>query len=488
MIRKITLSFTKYFFLFSFLFIAKSNLHAQAPIIVPQQLEAGLDRFCAGASFNEYKATFTYLDFPAGTTFQIEFSDPSGSFTQNTMIAREISVSDPGATQKTIRFAVPEELIGSDTYSMRVKSSTGVVSQRIKNSVGETSFGVFFKSYEGAFYINNKNTEATICAGSSMTLTVFNETPNVKTSSPANYPNLKYKWFKDNVLIAGQTGLSLIINAPGEYYSQIEYGVCTEPNTSSNRVNVVSSGSGSAAVINSSLGNPFCANGSGTVLTATSGNSYVWKRNGQAIPGSTRSITANESGLYTVDVDFGGCIATGSIDLKSNGFNASIDVPVSPEINRIEEGETLNVSVTTDATSPTFEWYFNGTLINGATTNSYLVAVTGNYKVKISQSSGCLASTEFEFRVSGPSAPSTVIPNIIKLSGLNPYWNIPNEYKNTNTKVMIISSNGDMVLDVVDYQGDWPQTSIDFKNVNPVYYYVIKGDAGEKKGSITVIK
>ena len=53
---------------------------------------------------------------------------------------------------------------------------------------------------------------------------------------------------------------------------------------------------------------------------------------------------------------------------------------------------------------------------------------------------------------------------------------------------MIISSNGEMVLDVVNYQGDWPQNNIDFKNVNPVYYYVIQSDTGEKKGSITVIK
>ena len=71
---------------------------------------------------------------------------------------------------------------------------------------------------------------------------------------------------------------------------------------------------------------------------------------------------------------------------------------------------------------------------------------------------------------------------------MNPYWNIPDEYKNASTKVIILSSNGEKVLDVVNYQGDWPQNSVDFKNVNPVYYYVIQGDAGEKKGSITVIK
>ena len=116
------------------------------------------------------------------------------------------------------------------------------------------------------------------------------------------------------------------------------------------------------------------------------------------------------------------------------------------------------------------------------------MAAVGIYKVRISQTSGCISSKEFIFKAKGKAGPSSVIPNIISLSGLSPYWNIPDEYKNANTKVMIISSNGDMVLDVTNYQGDWPQTSIDFKNVNPVYYYVIKGDAGEKKGSITVIR
>ena len=76
----------------------------------------------------------------------------------------------------------------------------------------------------------------------------------------------------------------------------------------------------------------------------------------------------------------------------------------------------------------------------------------------------------------------------LKWFGRKLYLNIPEEYKNENTKVIIISSNGEKVLDVVNYQGDWPQTGLDIKNVNPVYYYVIKGDAGEKKGSITVIK
>ena len=483
MIRKTTLFLTKYLIFFAAFFAFESNLNAQG-VITPQQFD-GLEKLCAGVSFNEFFATFTYTNFPAGTTFAIELSDAAGNFT-SPQATTLLQTTDVTSTQKTIKYAVPTNLIGSDIYSVRVKASTGETSVRFRNSLNSNSFPVFYKSFETAFFINNKSANATICTGGSLTLSVYNETPSVPNSSPATNSNLKYKWFKDDVLIAGQSSSTLVVNAVGVYYAQIDYGLCSDVNISSNRVTVNSSTSGTAVTIDSSLGNPFCSNGTGTVLTATSGNSYVWKKDGTVISGvTTRTYTTNESGTYSVEVDFGGCKATGSINLSSNGFNASVDIA---DDTTIAEGETISVTVTTDATSPTYEWYLNNTLISSATTDTYLIAVRGNYKVKISQATGCIATKELAFRVLGNSGPSGVIPNVIKLSGLNPYWNIPNEYKNASTNVMIISSNGDKVLDVVDYQGDWPQTAIDFKNVNPVYYYVIKGDAGEKKGSITVIK
>jgi hypothetical protein len=488
MIQKTTLSMFRFILFFSILFFTKTTFYAQT--IVPQQL--GYPRICAGLiidgkPFNEYNATFSYVDFPAGTTFEVELSDSAGNFTTPTA-TQQISVTNPTATQQTIRFSVPTDLKGSDTYSMRIKSNTTtpVYSLRYRNSLAVTSFPIYYRTYVETFFINDKLGEATFCTGGSLSLALYNPTPNVPASSPANYPNLKYKWFKDDVAVAGQSGTTLLVNTPGVYYAQIDYGGCNDENFSSNRVTVSSSASGSAVTVQSSLGNPFCSSGEGTVLSAvTTGTKFLWKKDGVAVAnGTTRSITTNEPGLYTVDVDFGGCKSSGSIDLKNNSFNASIDVADEFHLN---EGETVSATVTTDAPSPTVEWFFNGNLVSAAKTESYTIAVRGSYKVIISQTSGCVAKKEFSFKVTGESGPSTVIPNIIKLGGSNPYWNIPNEYKNTSTKVMIVSSNGDLVLDVVDYQGDWPQT-IDFKNVNPVYYYVIQSDTGEKKGSITVIK
>ncbi|MNQ71191.1 hypothetical protein D3C85_858530 [compost metagenome] len=413
-------------------------------------------------------------------------SDEFGSFNSPTATTT-LDVIPLSSTEQTIKFAIPTTLKGSNTYSLRIVSSNGINSPRAQNFSGLYSFSAYYKDYVSSFLINKNRDTATFCSGGSITLTVDNLTPEVVESSPANYPNIKYKWYKDDVLISGQNLASLAVNSPGVYFAELDYGECSSVNYSSNRVTVSSSSSGSGVTINSSLGNPFCASGDGTVLTATSGNNYTWKKDGAPYGDNTRTVKTSESGIYTVEVDFGGCIATGTIDLKSNGFNASIDVA---DTVALDEGETIDVTVTTDATSPSYEWYLNNNLIDGATTNSYKVAAVGNYKVKISQVSGCIATKEFSFKVTGPALPTAVIPNIVNLSGSYPYWNIPDAYKTTTTKLIIISSNGEIMFDDVGSNYD-PQVNSfikDFKNVNPVYYYVIQSDTGEKKGSITVIK
>ncbi|MBZ4043551.1 gliding motility protein SprC [Flavobacterium hibisci] len=487
MIKKTTLSLIKsLLFLGVFLFtVYQSNAQATISASKSDFLNICAGEIVNGKPFNEYYTTFTYSGLPADVTFAVEISDENGNFSATPVFLNVLEVTTISATQKRIKFAVPIDFKGSNNYSLRIKSSNGINSQRIRNINNNDTFSVYYKNYVEPFSINNQGANAAFCSGGSLTLSIDNSTPAIKESSPINYTNLKYSWYKNDILIPGQSAASLAVNSPGSYYAKIDYGPCSDNNYSSNRVNVTSiSGSGSTTSISSSLGNPFCANGGNTVLTATSGNSYVWKKDGVVISGvTTRTYATSEAGVYTVDVNFGGCTASGSINLISNSFDASID---APEQFKLGEGETRSVTVTDDASSPTYEWYRNNNIIAGATTDTYLVSFAGTYKVKVSQAGGCISTKEFTFKVEGDFPPTSVIPNIIKLSG-SP-WNIPDEYKNESTKVIIISSNGEKVLDVVNYQGDWPQTGLDIKNVNPVYYYVIKGDAGEKKGSITVLK
>lgn len=491
MIQKTTLTITHFFLLFSILFCTESSLHAQS--ITPDILT--FDRICAGGTTNPtYKASFTYTGYAAGTTFSVELSDKTGSFTTPTPIIF-VSENDDAPNKKTITFSIPQDIVGADTYSLRIKNSAGLApSSTFFSSTAKKQFPIYYKIHDKQYTINNFNGNATFCSGGSFVLSIDPDRTTPVNDSPLKYPTLSYNWYRDNgataqpTLMAGASGPTYTVTAAGTYYVETNYGTCTSLSYS-NRVVVTASGAGSSVTINSSLGNPFCSNGEGTILTATStsGNSYLWKKDNVVINGATTSsITATEAGIYTVDVDFGGCIAGGAIDLKTNGFNASLDVA---DEYTLKDGEVLDVNIITDATSPNIQWYLNGNAIQGATGTNYKVATRGNYKAVISQSLGCVVTKELPFKVTSETdAVTNVIPNIIKLSGTNPYWNIPDTYKNDSTKVIIISSNGDKVLDVVNYQGDWPQTAIDFKNVNPVYYYVIQSDTGEKKGSITVIK
>ena len=141
--------------------------------------------------------------------------------------------------------------------------------------------------------------------------------------------------------------------------------------------------------------------------------------------------------------------------------------------------------------SPQFTWYRNGTVITGQTSNSYTIGQTGNYRVLINQTSGCNASNEFTFTVieAFPNVPD--IPNLISPNGdgINDTWIIPQIYTSgTNTTVTILDSGGKVVFESTDYLNNWPEIQIDFNQINPVYYYIIKSINETKKGSITVIK
>jgi gliding motility-associated-like protein len=226
--------------------------------------------------------------------------------------------------------------------------------------------------------------------------------------------------------------------------------------------------------------------------SSISGNSYQWYKDGQAIAGATnQTYQASDPGMYAVDINFGSCTENATIDLQIEQFTSSIDVS---DVNVIEADQTLVATVTTDANTPEYAWYLNDVLISGAVSNSYEATQGGNYKVVITQTVGCNISSEllFEVQESNQFPDVSNIPNIISPNGdgINDTWIIPKEYvTGTNTEVVIMSSQGKIVLKTNDYKNDWPQNVLDFKSVNPVYYYVITTQNNKtKKGSITVIK
>ncbi len=472
--------FTVFNIVLLLVFSFTKTLSAQIVIGTPS---LGFSQACASDSFNTYNVTFSFSPVSglnATNQFIIELSDGSGSFSSPTIVY----TSAQGAvttTPATLTFSLPNTTAG-ESFKVRIKSTSPAAT-----STGSVSFAAYYKIQDEPFTINNLVSTGAFCAGGSYLLSIDN--PGVGSNdSPLQYPSLTFNWYKEtgpttSVFVAA--GPSLSVTEAGTYFVETNYGSCTS-NSYSNRVTVSEAGTGTEASINSSLGNPFCASDGDTTLSTIQGDNYQWYLNGAVIVGATNATySANEAGTYAVTVDIGNCVTNGSIDLDNGGFSSSIDVS---ETNILD----FVATVTTDALNPVFEWYFNDIIISSATANSYEVTEAGNYRVVVNQTSGCISSTEFVFAATEPYPDVADIPNVISPNGdgINDTWIIPQEYVNgTNTEVIILSSRGEMVLKTNSYQNNWPENEIKFKEVNPVYYYIITPENKKiRKGSLTLIK
>lgn len=450
----------------------------------------GFSQACANEDFNNFNLSFVFSPESAlgsSNQFIVELSDASGDFS-NAEVVYTSSENEFTSSPASINFQLPNTTAG-ENYRVRIKSTAPAAT-----SSGSSPFAAYYKLQDSPFTINNLVATGAFCTGSSYLLTI--DDPGSPTNdSPLNYPSLTFNWFKEtgpttSVFVA--EGNSLEVTEEGTYFVETNYGTCTS-NSFSNRVTITEVTNGNADIsINSSLGNPFCPENGGTVLTTVDALSYQWFKDGAIIDDATeQTLVAATSGEYTVQVNLGGCSATGNISLVSEGFNSSIDV--AEEVNMLE-GESINVTVTDDAVNPIYEWYLNGTLLNTATSNSLEISSFGEYEVLIIQNDVCQAVQSFIFNVAegvNPFPDVPTIPNIVSPNGdfINDSWTIPPMYtEGTNTQVTIYNSSGQIVFNTQNYENNWPQDANEVRS-NQLFYYILQQDNGSLiKGTITVIK
>ncbi|MFD1061830.1 gliding motility-associated C-terminal domain-containing protein [Winogradskyella litorisediminis] len=451
----------------------------------------GFSQACASDSFNSYTTSFVFSPesgLQSNNQFIIELSDADGDFTS----AEVIYTSNTGeftTSPASINFSFPTTTSG-ENYRIRIKATAPSAT-----SSGSQSFAAYYKLQDSPFTINNLVSTGAYCTGSSYLLSIDN--PGSATNdSPLNYPSLTFNWYREtspttSIFVA--EGETLEVNTEGTYFVETNYGSCTS-DSASNRVTISEASNGQAnATIVSSLGNPYCPAQGLTTLTTIGGNSYQWFLDGEVIDGATNQMyLTNTSGNFSVQVDLGDCMASGSIDLVSELFNSDINVD---EVNFIEDGQTLTITVTNDANNPSYEWFLNGNLIANETSESLVTDEFGDYSVIITESTGCTGAVEYQFTIQEaieqfPNVED--IPNIVSPNndGINDKWIIPQAFvSGTNTSIRIFSSQGKLVFQTNDYQNDWPQNDLGLSAINQVYYYIIETPEGNsKKGSITLIK
>lgn len=486
--RKTTTLKSSFFVLGIFVLLFSGQINAQVVIGTPN---LGFTRACASDSFNTYNVTFVFSPeegLSSSNQFNIEMSDATGNFSNATVVY----TSQPGAvttSPATLSFALPNTTAG-EGYRLRVKSTAPAAS-----SASSSAFAAYYKLQDSPFTINNLVSAGAFCSGGSYLLTIDNP-GNGTNDSPLNYPSLTYKWYKEtsptSSVYVGE-GSTLSVSQQGTYFVKTNYGTCTSLSFS-NRVKIteVTSGETDATIV-SSLGNPFCSENGMTTLRTMAGVSYQWYKDGTAIADATDQMYQTDvSGTFSVQVNLGSCSASGSIDLVSKGFDSSIDVD---DENIMESGDSLVATVTTNATDPEFKWFLNDTVISGAVNASYEATEFGDYKVIVTQTSGCVVSEEFLFSISEAIEPFPEvekIPNLISPNGdgVNDTWIIPTQYvSGTSTQVVIMNNQGKVVLQTTAYMNNWPESQMELNSINQVFYYIITTqDQQTKKGSITVVK
>jgi hypothetical protein len=462
---KITTVLNKYFLvLFLAVFFSSADMVSQTISTPTLGLPGNLnDKFCANIGVNEFHSQFSFSGaFPAGNKFSLLLSDANGSFASPTVLKTITATTSPAVFD----FTIPAG-IGGTGHRFRVVSTVAPIVQ----SGVTIPVSVFHQPFMAQFSLNNSaNQPIRICGGGNFTL--FVDGPASSPASPLSIPTLKYRWYKDNAIISGQTGPTLSVNSSGVYRAFIEYGTCTSEDEifKSQFVTIEIVPAGSSFTITSSQGTTFCPS-TPTILSTTPGYSYQWFRDGNLISGATAyTYSTGLAGTYHVQVGQGSCSSnSNNITLTPTTFNASIDVVQLPQENIISEGETKSITVTTNAQNPEFKWFKNGIEDLTQTTNTYSTSEAGDYKVIITQTTGCISSKEFLFRLI-EGVVVLEIPNIVSPNAdeINDYWSLPQEYLSANTEVTIIDSYGKIALQTKNYQNNWPETPLEFKSVNPV--------------------
>ncbi len=208
--------------------------------------------------------------------------------------------------------------------------------------------------------------DTTICSGASFTVRV--------TSGNTGYT---YEWMPGNI-----TGNSLLVSptATTKYYLRAEdnsggvFNGCA--NSDSLEVTVLPA---PVSFFNAGNENDFCYGTDSVMLDAFGlASAYQWLRNDQVVGGATSArYIARDSGSYRLVMTEGVCSDTSGSHLLN-----VYPLPI-PEI--VRNGAEL----TTSRSYKTYQWYWNGQAVPGATSSTYNVITEGEYAVAVTDHNDC---------------------------------------------------------------------------------------------------
>ncbi|MCW3091614.1 MAG: hypothetical protein JWP81_2683 [Ferruginibacter sp.] len=342
---------------------------------------------------------------------------PTGSYT----VTYNLSGANT-ATGNTAAMTVSTQ--GTGTFTTAVLPNGGATTITITNLAAGFYSSSIGASNTSTFTVSSV-TQPTISAGGP---TVFCSGGSVILTATASGA-ISYQWYKDGAVIGGATNQTYTANASGDYTVEGKSGSCVS--TSSSVRTVVVNALPATPSISASGPTTFCADGSLT-LTSSPAASYQWYKGGVIITGEiSQTYLPTTSGTYTVIVkNASGCSSAASLG------TAVIVNPLPPSPVITTSGPTTfclggSVTLTSDLAT-TYQWYDDNGIITGATGRNFTASSSGSYVVRITNASGCTATSLAKVVTNNPLPDITIAPEASSLCSSTSSQVSELEYTNTN--------------------------------------------------------
>lgn len=370
-------TFTQKSIRFSLLMLTVTGMSLSAQELKKPTL--GFTDACVTADHNGFPVEFVWNPNPivnSDNQFVVELSDASGSFSSPVTVA---TFTDKNAEFKFETHLKLPNTVSGENYKLRWRSTSPA-----KTSPASDPFGAYYIKVDEPLVVNNYE-EASVCDGTSVYLEVD------------NYPNeASYNWYNYTELIPGEHDSSLEVTEPGLYFAEINYGSYCSSTTASNIVEVNIENSVAFELIGAKELS-LCEGQTYTLTTDLDDPqlTYAWYRNDELIQRNnqnTLEVSGSDPGFagdyYVVLEREGGCKEkTSTVSISAGSFDAQLSMA---EGTLLLPEETVSITVETNALNPKFQWFRNGTKLEGETARTIQVRVAGDYYVTIAQQDECI--------------------------------------------------------------------------------------------------
>jgi len=215
-----------------------------------------------------------------------------------------------------------------------------------------------------------------------------------------------YIWQRSNTTITGANTATYMAATAGIYRVIVTSGTCTDTSATVTVYELTKP----VATIAPAGAVAFCA-GSSIALNGpapATGITYQWLLNNSPVAGATaNTYTANAAGSYRLVLSNGSCVDTSApTTVSANALPVATATAAGP-LSFCDGGSVVLNAATN--TNRSYQWLRNNNVIAGATNTSYTATQSGNYRVRVVNTTTGCADSSIAIAVNVSTQPSATV-------------------------------------------------------------------------------